>query len=408
MSLLAIVFLFLVPCAFLKFGMKKGLTYPATLFSFVFLIVLLMALLSHYFFGYYYISLETYAIYGLGNISFIMGSLLITSVQRTSPRRFEPLVNGRGKWLNIFFHVLLLLCLLYSPVIYDEFMAVTPNGPISIRILRLREYGLTQQVYSTLTNNFIIISTFLVMLSAYLFSRKKIRFPLFALSYLLFAYYNFLTGTRAAIILITVAIMFIYLVCAEKKSKLLLVLILVSAFFLGAVVAIYMGKDGMDRDANFSDNISKVIENYFSYTVQGVILFDNYIVDRNKISENWDVLSGAKGVANKIAGADLFDINTKFSDFSYFSKDKDGNVYTIYFSVYPLYGLIGVFTFFVLYGAFCSFVYHRANYVFVIILCYISATLCLNVFNEQVFTNFIYTIKLLAFISLCRYFEKIK
>lgn len=401
MVLIVIIILFYIPTLFVYYFSGRRLLYPATVFSSVYAAVLTLACIANAMFNYYPISLETYAIYGLGNVVFIISGLCCTYFFRESTKKkFE--YNYRK--LKIVFLILLFISAIYAPVIYSEFIAATPNMPLAMKILRTREKGLTEQVFSTLTNNIIIVSTLSVMLATYLFSRKTIGFVAFSAAYAMFAYYNFLTGTRSAIILVSLSCLIIYALSSEKINKKFLLLTIAITFLLGAFIAIFMGKDGMDRNSGLMSNMSKVVDNYFSYTVQGTILFNNYVVGSEQIHENWDILSGPKELVNKIIPT--FDLEEKYSDFSKFSPIHEGNVYTIYFAIYPIYGVLGVVFFFLLYGFICSFVYEKFNGVSVIIVAYINAALCLSIFNEQVFINFIFTIKMIAFVFLCHLLEK--
>lgn len=401
MALIIITILFYIPAFFVYLFSGRRLLYPATVFSSVYAVVLTLACIANVVFDYYPISLETYAIYGLGNLVFISTALCGTHFFRKTS---EKNIKYDYRKLKIAFLVLLLVVVIYAPAMYSEFSAATPNMPLAMKILRTREKGLVEQVFSTLTNNIIIISTLSVMLGTYLFSRKVIGFFAFSAIYIMFAYYNFLTGTRSAIILVSLSCLIIYALSSDKVNKKFLLLTAVITFILGAFIAIFMGKDGMDRNSSLMNNMSKVIDNYFSYTVQGTILFNNYVVGNEKIHENWDILSGSKELINKVTPT--FHLDEKYSDFSNFSPTHEGNVYTIYFAIFPIYGIAGVIIFFSLYGFLCSFAYERLHGVGMIIVAYLNAALCLSIFNEQIFINFIFTIKMIAFVFVCYLLEK--
>ncbi|EFI6539763.1 O139 family O-antigen polymerase [Escherichia coli] len=407
--ILLLIILFYLPFIFLKFGLRKKITHPPTLFCATFSFVLSMAYIAHITLGFYEISYESYAIYGLGNLSFIAGGMITDALNRRNIKNSTQLVIN--KQAITLLKILIFTLLLYFPIAYSEFKHATPDMPLALKILRIRERGLEEQVYSTITNNMIILSSCLVMYMTFIFSIKKINVYYYSLTFVLFCAYNFMTGTRAAIILISIACIFIYLLNTNKNnktSKLFLLSVGMTAIILGALVAIFMGKDGMERDESLLANLNKVVDNYFSYTVQGVILFDNYVIGREKITPNWDILSGSAEVINKITSSNIFKTDSKFSEFSHFAKDKDGNVYTIYFAIYPLYGLVGVILFFMLYGTVCTILYNHGPGIVSVLVGYINATLCLNIFNEQVFINIIFTIKFICFLLLIRCFERIK
>ncbi len=397
-----LVILFYFPFYILKVKLKVGFNNPALIFCFVFSIILTMAWCSSYLFDFYPISMETYSVYGCGNIAFIAGSLLVRWFYR-----YEKKIHNNEQSDNplSIVCILILLCLIiYTPVAYTEFLQATPDMPFALKILRTREKGLEEQLFSTMTNNFIVLSSCLAMLASYLFAKNRISFTVFFAVYVVFCFYNFITGTRAAILLISLSCVFVYTISSIRVSKLFLLALLSSAIMLGSLIAIFMGKDGMDRNDKFVNNIEKVVHNYFSYSVQGVILFDNYVLSKSgEFEANWDILSGVKEVINKVSGESVFNLNSKHSQFSFFSKENNGNVYTIYFSIFPLYGLSGVIFFLLLYGMVCEYVYIKSTGVFLVLLGFINATLCLNIFNEQVFTNIVFTIKFLTFLFLMKF-----
>ncbi|MGL5529423.1 MAG: O-antigen polymerase [Plesiomonas shigelloides] len=381
--------------------LKVGFNNPALIFCFVFSVVLTMAWISSYLFDFHPISMEAYSVYGCGNIAFIAGSLLVRWIYRHETKIYNNEQSDNP--LNIVCILTLLCLIIYIPVAYTEFLQATPDMSFALKILRTREKGLDEQIFSTMTNNFIVLSSCLVMLASYLFAKKRISFAVFFVVYVVFCFYNFITGTRAAILLISLSCIFIYAMSSVRVSKLFLLVLLSSAIILGSLIAIFMGKDGMDRDGKLSDNIDKVVQNYFSYSVQGVILFDNYVSGKyGGVEANWDILSGVKEVVNKISGEPEFNIKSKYSQFSFFSKENSGNVYTIYFSIFPLYGLGGVVFFLMFYGMACEYVYIKSTGVFLVLLGFINATLCLNIFNEQVFTNIVFTLKFLTFLFLMK------
>jgi oligosaccharide repeat unit polymerase len=403
---LLLLTLFYLPLFFLKYVLRKNYTHPPTLFCAVFTVVLTMAYISHYLFEFYQISIESYAIYGTGNLAFIIGSLLAGLIVKRD--KTGNLTKDISTTTVNLIKLLILVLVLYLPFAYNEFKYATPDMPLSLKILRIREKGLDEQVFNTITNNMIIMSSCVIMFVTYLFARKKIHIGYYIVAYGLFCFYNFITGTRAAILLITLSCIFVYLLNTFKTSKVFLISIATSAVILGAIVAIFMGKDGMDRDQGLVDNLNKVANNYFSYTVQGVILFDNYVVSKEPIRANWDILSGSAEVVNKIIGSNIIETDSKFSDFSHFSDQNDGNVYTIYFSLYPIYGVLGVIIFFIFYGAGCEILYNKGPGIVSILVGYINATLCLNIFNEQIFTNLIFTIKFIIFLIFMRFIERVR
>ncbi|HCK1269187.1 TPA: O139 family O-antigen polymerase, partial [Escherichia coli] len=117
----------------------------------IFSFVLSMAYIAHITLGFYEISYESYAIYGLGNLSFIAGGMITDALNRRNIKNSTQLVIN--KQAITLLKILIFTLLLYFPIAYSEFKHATPDMPLALKILRIRERGLEEQVYSTITNN---------------------------------------------------------------------------------------------------------------------------------------------------------------------------------------------------------------------------------------------------------------
>ena len=383
---------------FNKIVLKVSLTYPPTIMCFTFLLILVLASFSNHIFGYGDLSIYTLSVIFIGCVFFSIGGVLSLVLKRR--------VYSQVMFDSRLVKFILLGLLAYFPILYIEFAAYNQDLSFAFKILRLRELGLEEQVYSILTNNMIILSGVMYLLFMYLYSHKIVNLRWLLFSMALFFSYNLLTGTRATIIFLVVGSVLLYVNQTKKINKKLIFSILLAAFFLGGAVAVFMGKDGADRDKGIIYNTPYVVENYFSYGIQGVYLFDNYILKKYPIKPNWDVLSGFKLIGSKL-GFD-FDMHSKHADFSYFGNGKSGNVYTMFFSVYPLYGVFGLIVFFSIYGFFSSSLYYSSSPINSILLAYINGALVIGVFNEQFFTNLLYTLKLILVLFFLQLISKFK
>jgi len=388
---------YLIALTFINVALlRKKLIHPSIVLNLSFLLVISIACISVYFFDFYTISTETYSIVLTGCTFFSIGGWCTDYLFRNKIkyRLYSEVKKNLVKSLII-------MTLVLFPVVYREFEALIPGVSFGVKILRIRELGLEEQIYSTLSNNIIVLASISYLIAMYAYSKKIISINWLLLSLVLFVFYNVLTGTRAPIIFLGVASVFIYLRESERQSISVLISLVLGIFISGGLIAIYMGKDGADRDLSFVQNIPYIIENYFSYTVQGIILFDNYVVNKFNIDPSWDFLSGIKGILNKFGAG--FSLYSKHADFSNFSESRSGNVYTMFFSIYPNYGLIGTVIFFSFYGSLASFLFNSRGVISSVLVSYVCGALVIGIFNEQFFTNLIFTIKLtlvLLFLSL--------
>ncbi len=380
---------------------ERKITYPPNLLTLTYIVILSVAYFVVTAFDYNHINMATLAIIYVGCFFFSIGATYYQFLIKEKVRK-DNKVNI-GIWPV---KVALLMLILYYPVLYKEFSSYNPSSSFAIKILRIREMGLEEKVYSTLTNNMIILSGIIYLAMMYLYSHIKVSIYWLCISLSTFVAYSLLTGTRATIIFLVVSSILIYINQAKKIKKGLLISLFLSAFFVGGVIAVFMGKDGANREQGIMYNAPYVLENYFSYGIQGVFLLDNYVTDKYKITPSWDILSGTKTILNKL-GMGL-EMKSKHAEFSYFGNGKYGNVYTMFFSVYPYYGILGVVMFFTFFGFVSSFLYSNGSSVSAILLGYINGAIVISIFNEQVFTNLIYTIKIIIILSIFSFINKVK
>lgn len=377
---------------------ENKMTYPPNVFVLTFGCIIFFAIILNSLYDYNDINLGTLSVILSGCFCFTIGGVL--SRVRKKLKTHKVMLSVKAVKISVF------LLLLYYPLIYSEFNSYNSDMTFAIKILRIREQGLDEQLYSIFSNNMIIFSGAVYLSVMYLYSHARVSVYWLALSLMIFVAYSLLTGTRATIIFLVVSSIFLYINQVEKINKKLLFAVFLTAFFAGGVIAVFMGKDGADRDKGIVYNVPYVLENYFSYGIQGIYLFDNYVLDKYNISPSWDVLVGSKQVLNKF-GTDL-DVKSKHADFSSFGNGRSGNVYTIYFAVYPLYGLLGVCLFFTFYGFVSSALYYSTSSISSILLGYINGALVIGIFNEQVFTNILYTVKLAFIVSIFALINKVK
>jgi oligosaccharide repeat unit polymerase len=131
----------------------------------------------------------------------------------------------------------------------------------------------------------------------------------------------------------------LWLYSPRTASKLALVGFLAFAtLFVANQVALQ--KLGARPDAPLSENISPVAEAAGTYMIGGLVAFETAIQHPGLVQNNWHLYTYFIKTLNKF-GLNL-DEPSAFLEYVNINRVVDINVYTIYFSYYSDYGLIGV------------------------------------------------------------------
>ena len=169
---------------------------------------------------------------------------------------------------------------------------------------------------------------------------------------------NLVSNGRAGLVQTLVAIA--YLRAMEDKPinfrSLLPVVAVFTAVFGGGVLLVE--KSGATADSGTADVVMSVVSNLLEYVAQGPILFSRWFAGMTDITPTWDALVIP---CKLLQAAGLCVSGEQHQEFSEFGQGlKFGNVYTVYFSVLPKYGWIGLVYILIIYGAWATF-HHRRH-----------------------------------------------
>lgn len=300
--------------------------------------------------------------------------------------------------------IIIIILLIYFPVYYNEFLNTTHMyDSFAIKILRMREISLTQQVYSSISGQLIIISFMNFNLSVYLFilNNKKRYLQLIA-SFSLFIAYNFLTGTRASIIIGIACILGIFIDNYQRRYLKYLLFFFLMAIIIGGFIAVFLQKGSTDRDKSLIENSNSIIDNYIDYVIQGPILFDQYNKG-NYHGQTWDIKNGLLVILDRFYKVD---IPSKHASFSRFGKLKTGNVYSAFFAVFPKYSFTGIIIYFFIFGILIEVLNTTTFGIYRLLFYYVCGSMFFSIFNEQVLTNLLFSLKYFFFIFLTNFLSK--
>jgi oligosaccharide repeat unit polymerase len=120
--------------------------------------------------------------------------------------------------------------------------------------------------------------------------------------------------------------------------------------FVGGILLV--GKEGVTETSGLADVGEAALQNFFGYLLQGSVLFGKYMAGVVDVAPRWDALSFFCIAGSKLGLCVPADLHLDFN--AYRPDGAWGNVYSVYFSIYPNYGMMGVVAFMALYGAWTS------------------------------------------------------
>ena len=169
---------------------------------------------------------------------------------------------------------------------------------------------------------------------------------------------NLISSGRAGVVQTVVAIA--YLRAMEHKPidvrSIFAVIAVFAVVFGGGVLLVQ--KSGATADSDTADLGLSVITNLLEYVAQGPILFSRWLAGMADITPTWDALLIP---CKLLQAAGLCVAGGQHQEFSEFGEGfRVGNVYTVYFSILPKYGWIGLVYMLIIYGAWATF-HHRRH-----------------------------------------------
>ncbi|MCO3709071.1 oligosaccharide repeat unit polymerase, partial [Pseudomonas aeruginosa] len=97
-------------------------------------------------------------------------------------------------------------------------------------------------------------------------------------------------------------------------------------------------------------------------------------------------------------------------DFYEYAPGELGNVYSMFFSMYPHYGALGVIGVMALYGMLCSYAYCKAkkgSLYFTVLSSYLFSAIVFSLFSDQISTSWWFYVKMTIILGiLCFVFRR--
>ena len=256
---------------------------------------------------------------------------------------------------------------------------------------------------SPILNNIIALVSIISNLILYGVTKKKVKLTTFLAAALPFLFFSMVVSGRSGLVSLILG-WFVIISIFSNKIKLstfiLPILLLVLILFGGA----FFVKKFDVENASLSDTLIIFVEHIFGYLYQGPILFSRYFDNELDIATNWDFLSSACHVASKFSLCTTLPLHAEFANYG---PNFLGNVYTMYFSIIPNYGLYSLFPVFLIYSSLLTILFYKfkSSSIFAVILYPIMfAAIVLSPFKDGIGYAFYFTLKVIFFSSLIKFF----
>lgn len=235
-----------------------------------------------------------------------------------------------------------------------------------------------------LVDNYLILGLILTPVLFLAVLKRDLPAWLFAATCLPWIAMNLVSNGRASLVQLVLALAFVHHMSGARWSGKALLRGLLAFVVIVAGGDYLVGKSDVAPNADFGEIVWAFADTFASYLLQGPALFSRYIDAGATAALNWDALSFFCSVLSKV---DLCTppptIHTDFNQFGY--GDWIGNVYSMYFSLYPRYGWVGTAALLTVYSAWITWHTHHARngpLFHVVVAAYLFSAIPLSVFSD--------------------------
>ncbi|MBK5204246.1 MAG: oligosaccharide repeat unit polymerase [Polaromonas sp.] len=369
----------------------RDILHPAVIFPFIWGVTILVIGLAEPF-GYLQISGVVFLLFVLGNFSFIFGALLggggVLNQRTISTYDLDFEKIGR---FCIVLHVVMV------PLSWMEVNQIAGGiDDIFAAAYRLRASSVSgEEVVGVVVGNYLFSGLFFIPVLMVGWLREKVYGLTFFLLTLPWFLLNIFIAGRSGVVMLVLALFYIGISLTGKISGRFVAifgLIFVSILVVGNLL---VGKIDAGVDDGFYPIIKQSVKGFFDYYLQGPILFSEYHKNPDLINPTWDAFAFPCQMLAKI---NLCDLPVLHQEFMAFSEDRElGNVYSLFFSIYPKYGWLGVVLITFGYGFWAGFHHARRNISILHLLvgAFLFSATVLSIFNDAFGQSVYFLVKII-------------
>ena len=374
--------------------------HPAVVCPAVWGVVLLLIGGLGPFIGFYELQVSALAVFTFGTLMFVLGSLIGDLITRHIEPGRPPNIVERLNYVRLA-QFAVIAHLIMIPLWWADVRNIT-EGADSIFALafELRYQAVTTNTtVGPLVGNYLVLGYIMLPVLLVGALRKQISAWAVLAVGVPWVLENLLTNGRAGTVQLFLVGIYIAIAMGQRIRLKVLLVSLTAFMALFGAGAILVGKSGIQSDVPASDIAYLVLKNLVDYTVQGPILFSEYLSNKKAIIPSWDALVFPCQVLSKIGACNVPPLHQDYLDFGV--NDQVGNVYSVYFSIYPRYGMAGVTSITLIYGAWAAYHHSRNRDAFsfyhLVIGGYLFSAIVLAIFSDLFFPSLYFFIKVVMF-----------
>jgi len=386
---LIITILLMAGLAATNYRVFRTVLYPPALLAMTWTILLTLLLATGV--AYYPISPPTMLVYLAGVASFSVGAFFCTHLFAQALAGPAPRVCRRPRGLILTGGLILLVAVL--PMYWDHIQDLASSSASqdfwgAVRVESIAQ-GDDWSAKTIVTIVWEACSVLAVLLAVTAVAENKdsrfsrIRSILIIAIALLYA---LMAGASAGAVSLALGLIGIDAIRHGGLRTKTMVVGLTVALVCFAAIATVQSKGNVDSHASLSENVSGTVELVGVYLLGGVVAFDAVVQYPASITPVWSIWRVFQLTANKFGAS--FDVPSVHAQYTDISDDYNGNVYTIYFSYYPDYGLAGVCAIMLVLGAVVTVIYQKAiqgNPRSVLLYAFVFSGIVLSGFSEYFF-----------------------
>jgi oligosaccharide repeat unit polymerase len=354
----AIIFLLLAGLMFRTVG---DVLHPAVTFPLNWGVILLLCGLAVQF-GYLPVEIDALPTYYLGVCFFISGALISTKLSKELIKNRTTLFDINNFNYSRLFKICLVLHVFLLPQCYNEIVRITAGSKDLFEIAyKLRILSVTkQEVVNALVGNYSLSGLVIMPIMFVGAFAGRISIAKTMVVSIPWLIVNLLIGGRSGLMGFFTALTYYYFASGKTLSVRTVLLFFVGFSFVIIAGAQLVGKTDAKLDEGIGIVLTESTKSFLDYTLQGPILFSRYMAEEIQINPTWDALIFFSQMAEKI-GVSIDEI-TIHQEFAAFGADgRVGNVYSIFLSILPKYGYLGVVGILFLYGFWAAYHHVRSR-----------------------------------------------
>ena len=350
--------------------------------------------------GFYPIESESLLLFIAGGIVFSVVSIATSEILRRSNSTsvasgyFYRPINARKM---VFFFCVLHVAIL--PSIYFDLTSLSPDLVQAAYIARQRSVE-GDDVLGWAASNYLQVGTMLIPLFVVCYLKKWCSASSLLIISAPWSLLILLASGRSGLLQLLIGVLFIWVIVRGKLSAKLV--IWVGGCFLLVLIggAIATAKVALDSDESAGDFVYAFLEHFAGYAFQGPVLFARYFDGDISLEPLWSPFSS---ICHMLSFVGLCMPDPQHLAFNRYAPDLEGNVYSMYFSLYPKFGILGVVAFLSMYSVISTYTYFKAksgNVYYMMLASFFMSSIVLSLFSDQISSSWWSLIKLTVLIAL--------